>query len=85
MAGILDGFSTDQRVPIDGAEFIPDAYAALEASAAEGKITLRRYADNSEKKLAWIHQMIQTEYAGAKGHPEYRAFLCAKFPFLTIP
>lgn len=82
MRSIPDGFCTDRPVPACGAEFVPDAYAALLAAAAEGKIRLRRYEDNSEKMLRWIQRTVGEEYAGAEEHPEYRAFLKAKFSFL---
>ncbi len=73
---------TEQDVPVSGCEFIPDAYEALLEAAAQGKIILRKYEDNSEKMLAWCRRTALQEYAEATDHPEYRAFLKAKFDFL---
>ena len=71
---------TERETAVCGCEYVPDAYEALRQAASQGKIILRKYADNSEKMLAWIQRVVQKEYIEAS--PEYRAFLKAKFPFL---
>lgn len=73
---------SETEVPITRCEYVPDAYAALLEAADQGKLVLRRYEENSEKFLGWIQRTVQTEYAAAEEHPEYRAFLKAKFSFL---
>ena len=82
MTSIPDGFATDQTVPVDDAEFIPDAYEALLDAARAGLISLRLYSGHSEKMRAWIHKTVMQEYVEAAKHPEYQAFLEAKFPFV---
>ena len=83
MTSIPDGFATDQPVPVDGVEYIPDAYEALRKAADAGKISLRLYDRHSDKMMEWIRRTVQQEYAEAADHPEYRAFLEHKFPFIT--
>ena len=82
MTSIPGGFVTDREVPVDGAEFIPDAYEALRQAEAEGWIRLRKYEDLPDRTLAWIRNKVREEYDGSGDKPEYRAFLREKFPFL---
>lgn len=69
-------------VPVDGVEFIPDAYAALLEAERRGEIFLTRYGALSEKMLAWIRKTVQEQYGSAGNQPEYRYFLKCKFPFI---
>jgi len=72
---------TEAPVAVSSCEFIPDAYEAILEAVAEGKIVLCRYEDNSAAKLDWIKSTNASEYENAEDHPEYRAFLKAKFDF----
>ena len=69
-------------VPVDGAEFIPDAYEAILDAANKGLITIVRYENQSKVMLAWIRKTIQEQYDGAESQPEYRYFLQNKFDFI---
>lgn len=40
---------------------------------------MRKFSENSEKKLQWIEQCIKAEYIKAQEIPEYKVFLEAKF------
>ncbi len=82
MTSIPGGFTTDREVPVDGVEFIPDAYRALLEAEAAGWIHFRKYGDLSERTLAWIRNTVQAQYARAEKKPEYQAFLREKFPYL---
>ena len=82
MTSIPCGFETDREVPVNGAEFIPDAYQALLEAETAGWIHFRKYGDLSGRTLAWIRNTVQAEYARAETKPEYQAFLREKFPYL---
>ena len=69
-------------VPVDGVEFVPDAYAAILDAEHRGLISVTRYENQSEAMLAWIRKTIQEEYDSAGEQPEYRHFLKHKFTFL---
>lgn len=74
-------FIAEHNIPVVGCEYIPDAYSAILEAAAQGKIILQKYEDNSEEKLRWIKSGIRQEYERTQ-RAEYRAFLWDKFPFL---
>lgn len=74
--------TSDQPLPVTGCEYIPDAYQALINAARQGHILLRRYEQNGPQELNWIQETITAEYQKSQDHPEYQAFLKAKFPFL---
>jgi len=80
--GIPHTFVSAAAVEVLSYTFVPDAYEALEAAKACGKVILNRYEDNSREKLAWIRQGIEREYAEAKDDPAYRFFLESKFSFI---
>lgn len=80
---ISNAVTFSESVPIDGCEFIPDAYAAIIEAAEKGHIRILKYEDLTEKKLNWIRNIMQEEYKNAESQPEYRYFLKAKFPFCT--
>lgn len=69
-------------VPVDGAEFIPDAYEAILDAARKGLITVARYENQSKAMLAWIRKTIREQYDRAENQPEYRYFLRHKFDFI---
>lgn len=69
-------------VPVDGAEFIPDAYEAILDAERRGLLLITRYENLSEKMLGWIRKTIQEQYDGAENQPEYRHFLQNKFDFI---
>lgn len=69
-------------VTVTGAEFIPDAYAAILQAEKDGLITVVRYETMTEKMREWNRKTIREEYEGAIDHPEYRHFLRGNFPDL---
>lgn len=69
-------------VPVDGAEFVPDAYEAILEAERGGQILVARYGELSEKMLGWIRRTMQEQYDGAADRPEYRYFLRSKFGFI---
>lgn len=70
------------EVSVESCEFVPDAYEALLTAAENNEIILRRYEENSKEKLEWIEKTVLEEYEQSAYHPEYRAFLRAKFDFI---
>lgn len=81
--GIPDAAVSAVPVPVDAAEFIPDACEAILEAERAGLLALARYEDLTEKKRAWIRATVREQYDGAGDHPEYRRFLKYKFPFLS--
>lgn len=81
--GIPDAAASNLPVPVDGAEFVPDALEAILTAERAGLLALTRYGALTEKKRAWIWATMRKEYDGAGDHPEYRYFLKNKFPFLS--
>lgn len=69
-------------VPVDGVEFVPDAYEAILDAERKGLIFLRRYEDLPGSMLAWIRKTMQEQYDSAGERPEYRYFLKSKFDFI---
>ena len=69
-------------VPVDGVEFVPDAYEAILDAGRKGLIFLRRYENLPESMLAWIRKTMQEQYDSAGEQPEYRYFLKRKFDFI---
>lgn len=66
-------------VAVEGCEFITDAYEEILKAESRGKIKIQRYRDMTDTKLRWIQSTVQNEYLQNRDHPEYRAFLKAKF------
>lgn len=81
--GIPDAAASSLPVPVDGAEFVPDALEAILAAERAGLLALTRYGELTEQKRVWIRRTMREEYGGAGDHPEYRYFLKNKFPFLS--
>lgn len=79
---IPDAAVSSVPVPVDGVEFVPDAYQAILDAERSGFITITRYEEQSEAMLAWIDKTIREQYDGAMERPEYRYFLENKFDFL---
>lgn len=77
---VPEAVATSQPVPVDGCEYIPDAYEAILEAAEAGLILIRRYEDLPETMLAWLGSAIREEYGRAEGSPAYRHFLRGKFP-----
>lgn len=71
--------ASEEPVPVVRVEFIQDAYEELLRAAAEGKILLTRYEENSREMLEWILRSVRLEYESSPS-PEYRTFLRTKFP-----
>lgn len=72
---------SESPVKIAGCEEVPDAYDAIMDAAENGSIIVKSFEQNSKNKLEWIKRTATMEYEKAENHPEYRAFLRAKFPF----
>lgn len=79
--GIPDAVAAAEPVPIIGCEYVPDAWAALCQAAEEDRITIMRYDQLSPKRLEWIRQTMLDEYTQSAQQPDYRFFICSKFPF----
>lgn len=80
--GIPDAATSSLPVPVEGAEFIPDALEAILAAERAGLLALARYGELTGQKRAWIRRTMREQYDSAGDHPEYRYFLKNKFPFL---
>lgn len=73
-------FICDEPVKVTGCEFIPDALREIIKAEKEGKLKINLYSSLTEKKKDWIRRSIAREYMQNSSHPEYLAFLQAKFP-----
>lgn len=80
--GIPDAAASSLPVPVEGAEFVPDALEAILAAERAGLLALTRYGELTGQKRAWIRRTMREQYDSAGDHPEYRYFLKNKFPFL---
>lgn len=80
--GIPDAAASSFPVPVEGAEFVPDALEAILAAERAGLLALTRYGELTGQKRAWIRRTMREQYDSAGDHPEYRYFLKNKFPFL---
>ena len=76
---IPDAVTSSVPVPVKGCEYIPDAYEAILEAEKQGLITILRYEDLSEAKLAWNERTIREEYENAADQPDYRHFIEGKF------
>lgn len=79
---ISNAVTTTERVSVDGCEYVADAYDAIMEAMEQGLITIQRYEEMSEQKLAWISKTMKQEYEDADKHPEYRHFIKGKFKFI---
>ena len=79
---IPDAAVSSLPVPVDGVEFIPDAYEAILEAERRGEIFITRYEALTEGTRAWLKKTIQEEYDNAGEQPEYRYFLKNKFDFI---
>ena len=70
-------------VPVDGIEFVPDAYEAILDAGRKGLISIRRYENLPESMLAWIRKTVREQYDSAVEQPEYKYFLKSKFDFIS--
>lgn len=77
---ISNAIATAEPVPIDGAEFVPDAYEAILEAAEKGLIVLGKYEDHTEKKLDWIKSTMKKEYQEVGEQLDYKHFIEGKFP-----
>ena len=80
---IPDAAVSSIPVPVDGVEFIPDAYEAILEAERRGEIIITRYEAMAESRRAWHIRTIQEEYDSAVDQPEYRYFLKNKFSFIS--
>ena len=79
---IPDAAVSTVPVPVDGVEFVPDAYEAILDAERQGLILLRRYESLPESMLACIRKTMLEAYDSAEEQPEYRYFLKSKFDFI---
>lgn len=80
---IPDAAVSSLPVPVDGVEFIPDAYEAILEAERQGKIFITRYEVMTECTRGWLRKTVQEEYNSAGEQPEYRYFLKNKFSFIS--
>ena len=80
---IPNAFHTSENVPVNGSEYIKDAYDEIQKKIQKGNIVLIKYEDFIKTKKEWLYKIIQQEYDEAVEHPEYRYFLINKFPFIN--
>lgn len=79
---IPDAAVSSLPVPVDGVEFIPDAYEAILEAERRGEIFIIRYEAMTESGRDWVRKTVQEEYDSAGEQPEYQYFLKNKFDFL---
>lgn len=79
---IPDAAVSTAPVPVDGAEFIPDACQAILDAECRGLILITRYESLPGKRLDWIRKTMQEQYDSAGSQPEYQYFLKNKFDFI---
>lgn len=79
MEDIPYAYTSDHPVEVEGCEYIADAYDAIMEAVGEGKITILKYENLSDKMREMIARTTVEEYENAKDHPEYRHFLKGKF------
>lgn len=80
---IPDAAASSLPVPVDGAEFVPDAYEEILDAERRGLLLVTRYGDLSGKMLDWIRKTMREQYDSAGDQPEYRYFLKNKFDFIS--
>lgn len=73
---------TEEPAVVNGCEYVPDAYDAIIEAAGNNLIAIRRYETLGFGMQKWIEETVRNEYLSSEAHPEYRAFLKAKFAFL---
>ncbi len=76
---IPDCVVSKNPVPVETAEYIPNAYEAILQAEKEGKIGIVRYEEFIGKREEWLRKVVNVEYDSAVEHPEYRHFLQGKF------
>ena len=79
---IPDAAASSVPVPVDGVEFVPDAYEAILDAERRGLLLITRYESLSEDMRGWIKKTMREQYDSAEGQPEYRYFLKNKFDFI---
>ena len=82
LPGITDAYVSKTPVPVLGSETISDAWEEILRSGQEGKIVICRYETMTPAQLAWIRDTAIQEYNDPQTGPDYRHFLCCKFPFV---
>lgn len=79
---IKDAIATAENVPVEGVEYVEDAYEAILDAAESGLIVLRKFEEQPQKKLDWIKRIMTSEYVDAGEHADYKYFIENKFPFV---
>ena len=82
LRGIKDVFVTEEETPVDGCEYVADAYVELLKAEQEGKIVIERFETISEQKRQWIEKTILNEYENTD-NDDYKEFLLDKFVWLN--
>ena len=82
MQDIPAAYSAAQPLPVCGCEQVPDALEAIIAAETADLVRIRRYEQLSENTHRWLAKVIPQDFAANGDHPEYQAFLRAKFPAL---
>lgn len=82
LPGITDAYVSKTPVPVLGRETISDAWEEILRSEQEDKIVICRYETMTPARLAWIRDTAIQEYNDPQTGPDYRHFLCCKFPFV---
>ncbi len=83
MKDVPGAFCSAQPLPVTGCEPIPDALQAILTAEAAGLLRIRRYEQLSDNTHRWLQRVIPQDYAANAAHPEYQAFLKARFPQLV--
>lgn len=79
---IPDAAVSSIPAPVEGVEFISDAYEAILDAERKGLLLITRYENLSDNMHRWIRKTIQEQYDSAEEQPEYRYFLKNKFHFI---
>lgn len=79
-------FLSEGEVPVLQCRAIPDLYEQLLKYEADGRLTIRRWADHTPERravfLRVIRQSLQEHASGSPHSQEYREFVYTRFPEL---
>lgn len=74
---------SSKPIQVTSVEYIPDVYAELLKLEKSGDIIIRRYAENTDAKKAWIEKVVLDAFNKHQDRREYITFLKGKFSFLN--
>lgn len=72
-------YLAEDHVPVNGAQFVPDLYAALLDAEAAGRLVLHRYEDIPEAQRERHLQVVRRSLEG-HGEDDYRRFVREYMP-----